>query len=102
MKHDLMPRAPPKLDVVFIFTPVFKISIKSDCFRGPFFVAIWDHSEEFLRCGDVKLHCVRFGETAWHVSCDFGLRCETAIRIAAICDARCEIAKPAIDSVADA
>ena len=49
--------------------------------------------EECLRCGDLKLRCVRFGETAWHVLCDSGLRCETAMRIAAICDARCETAK---------
>ena len=67
--------------------------IKSVCFLGPFFFAIWDHLEEFLRCGDLKLRCVRFGETAWHVSCDLGLRCETALRSAAICVARCEIAK---------
>ena len=67
--------------------------MKSDCFGGPFVVAIWDHLEEFLRCGNLKLHGVRFGETAWHVSGDFGLRCKTVIRIAAICDARCETAK---------
>ena len=88
-----MPRTSPKLDFVFIFTAVSKISLKSDCFGGPFFVAIWDHLEEFLRCGDLKLRCVRFGETAWHDSCDLGLRCESALRSAAICVARCEIAK---------
>ena len=72
---------------------VFKKTMKSVCFWLPFFFAIWDHLEEFLRCGDLKLRCVRFGETAWHVSCDLGLRCETALRSAAICVARCEIAK---------
>ena len=86
-------RSFPKPDFVFIFTAVSKISMKFDCFGGPFFVAIWDHSEEFLRCGDVKLRCVRFGETAWHVSCDSGLQCKTAMRIAAICNARFETAK---------
>ena len=93
MKCDFVPRSFPKPDFVLIFADVSKISMKLDCFWRPFFVAIWDHLEEFLRCGDVKLRCVRFGETAWHVSCDFGLRCKTAIRIAAICDAQCKIAK---------
>ena len=64
-----------------------------ECFWGPLFVAIRDYLKEFLRCGNVKLRCMRFGETAWHVSSDLGLRCETAIRIAAIYDARCETAK---------
>ena len=93
MKCEFVPRTFPKPVFVFIFTAVFKISMKFECFLIPFFAAIWDHLEEFLRCGDLKLRCMRFGETAWHVSCDFGLRCETAIRIAAICDARCETAK---------
>ena len=93
MKCDFVPRSFPKPDFVLIFTDVSKISMKLDCFWRPFFVAIWDHLEEFLRCGDLKLRCVRFGETAWHVFCDSGLRCETALRIAAICDARCETAK---------
>ena len=93
MKCDFVPRSFPKPDFVFIFTAALLKTIKSVCFLGLFFFAIWDHLEEFLRCGDLKLRCVRFGETAWHVFCDFGLRCETAIRIAAICDARCEIAK---------
>ena len=93
MKYDLTPQTFPKPVFVFIFTAVFKISMKFECFLRPFFVAIWDHLEEFLRCGDLKLRCVRFGETAWHVSCDLGLRCESALRSAAICVARCEIAK---------
>ena len=93
MKWDFVPRSFPKPDFVFMFIAVSKISMISDCFGGPFVVAIWDHLEEFLRCGNVKLRCVRFGETAWNVFCDSGLRCETAMRIAAICDARCETAK---------
>ena len=75
--------------------------MKVVCLWGPSFCAIWDHLEEFLRCGDLKLRCVRFGETAWHVFCDSGVQCKTAMHIAAICDARCETAKllSAMDAV---
>ena len=38
-------------------------------------------SEEVLRCGDVKLRCVRCGKTVWHFTAIWALRCETAIRI---------------------
>ena len=93
MKCNFVPRSFPKPDFVFIFTAALLKTIKSVCFLGLFFFAIWDHLDEFLRCGDLKLRCVRFGETAWHDSCDLGLRCESALRSAAICVARCEIAK---------
>ena len=80
MKHDLMPRAPPKLDFVFIFTTVFKISMKFVCFGGPFFPAMRGLNGEMsamrrfeqrcVRCVRDSMACfLRFGP------CDAKLRC---------------------------
>ena len=43
MKHDL-----PKLEFVYMFTAVFKNSIKSVCSGEPFFLTIWGSGEEIL------------------------------------------------------
>ena len=88
MTCGFVPRTFPKPDSVFMFTTVFKLSMKSECFCGPVSVAILNHLEEVLNCGSLALRCVRLGEFAWHVSCNLGLGCEAAICIAPICDAR--------------
>ena len=75
------------------FYSCFLKNDKIGMFFGTIFLCDLGPFGEFLRCGDLKLRCVRFGETAWHDSCDLGLRCESALRSAAICVARCEIAK---------
>ena len=78
--YDLMPRAPPKLDFVFIFKSDFKISMKFVCFGGPFFPAMWGLNGEMsamrrfeqrcMRCVRDSMVCfLRFGP------CDAKLRC---------------------------
>ena len=78
-------------DIVFIilFYPYYFF----DLFSGQVFLAMRSLFRETSASRHVKLRCVRDAGTACHFSCNLGLKCETALRIAECRVAWCETAK---------